>query len=99
MYVLFILNKKKKNQKLISSISKDDPDNRRIAAISALQSKMKDPAIQKQIDDNMQLAQALHLIGTPSFVIGLSDGKAPYQFIPGATDQKGLEAAIQKVQQ
>ena len=31
----FILNKKKKYQKLISSISKDDPDNRRIAAISA----------------------------------------------------------------
>jgi len=31
----FILNKKKECQKLISSISKNDPDNRRIAAISA----------------------------------------------------------------
>ncbi len=31
----FILNKKKEYQKLISSISKNDPDNRRIAAISA----------------------------------------------------------------
>ena len=31
----FILNKKKEYQKLISSISKNDPDNRRIAAIAA----------------------------------------------------------------
>ena len=31
----FILNKKEEYQKLISSISKNDPDNRRIAAISA----------------------------------------------------------------
>ena len=31
----FILNKKKKYQKLIGSISNNDPDNRRIAAISA----------------------------------------------------------------
>ena len=31
----FILNKKKEYQTLISTISKNDPDNRRIAAISA----------------------------------------------------------------
>lgn len=30
---------------------------------------MKDSAVQKQIDDNLQLAQALNLIGTPTFVI------------------------------
>jgi protein-disulfide isomerase len=52
-----------------------------------LQKDMADPAIQARIDGNLQLAKALHVDGTPAFVIG-------NQMIPGAVDLADLQKAV-----
>jgi protein-disulfide isomerase len=48
---------------------------------------MADPAIQARLDANLALARALHLEGTPAFVIGA-------QLIPGAIDLAEMEQAV-----
>lgn len=48
---------------------------------------MADPAIQRRIDDNLALARALHVDGTPALVIG-------EQMIPGAVGLAELQAAV-----
>ena len=48
---------------------------------------MKDPAIQKTIDRDEELASALGITGTPSFIIG----GQPH---PGAMSEDELKAAI-----
>jgi protein-disulfide isomerase len=52
-----------------------------------LQQDMADPAIQAQIDDNLQLARTLHVEGTPAFVIG-------NRLIPGAVPLAELQDAV-----
>ena len=52
-----------------------------------LAADMNSPAISRQIETNMSLARALHVDGTPVFVIGGT-------VIPGAVDQPTLESAI-----
>ena len=52
-----------------------------------LAADMNSPAISRQIESNMSLARALHVDGTPVFVIGGT-------VIPGAVDQPTLESAI-----
>lgn len=52
-----------------------------------LQHDMADPAIEKRISDNLDLAHALGIEGTPAYVIGA-------KLLPGAVDLAGLQGAI-----
>jgi protein-disulfide isomerase len=57
-----------------------------------LKTDMQDAAIQGLIDRNMALAHALHINGTPGFVVG-------DRILAGATDLKSLQAAIQEARE
>ncbi len=52
-----------------------------------LERDMADPAIQARLDQNLNLAAALHIDGTPALVIG-------DRLIPGAVDLANLRSAI-----
>lgn len=49
--------------------------------------KMQDPAVLKDIERTHELAEALRIRGTPSFIIG-------DMLIPGATDEASLKSAV-----
>ena len=55
--------------------------------VDRLAEDMEDPAIEAAIARNLELANALGITGTPSFVIG--DG-----VVPGAVDRATLEGLI-----
>jgi protein-disulfide isomerase len=57
-----------------------------------LEQDMQDPAIQDAIARNLQLANALGITGTPSFVIG-------ERMVPGAVDLRTLQGLIAEVRQ
>lgn len=57
-----------------------------------LRRDMDDPAIQRRIQRNLELAQALGVGGTPALVIGR-------QLIPGAVDLPALRAAVAQARQ
>jgi protein-disulfide isomerase len=48
---------------------------------------MRDPAIQGAIGRNLQLANALGITGTPSFILG-------EEVVPGAVDLRTLQSLI-----
>ena len=52
-----------------------------------LRRDMDDPAIQRRIDDNLDLAHALGIEGTPAYVIGA-------KLIPGAAELADLQDAV-----
>jgi protein-disulfide isomerase len=52
-----------------------------------LDQDMRDPAIEDAIARNLQLANALGITGTPSFVIG-------HEVVPGAVDLRTLQSLI-----
>jgi protein-disulfide isomerase len=52
-----------------------------------LERDMGDPAIQARLDQNVQLASALHIEGTPALIIG-------DHLIPGAVDLAELQQAV-----
>jgi protein-disulfide isomerase len=52
-----------------------------------LRADMQDPAIQEAIARNLQLADALGITGTPSFIIG-------QEVVPGAVDLRTLQSLI-----
>ncbi len=54
--------------------------------------------ISNQIENTMQLAQDLKLMGTPAFVLANRSG-TQFAFIPGATSQKALQTQIDKLSQ
>ena len=56
----------------------------------AVRKRMEDPAILKEIERTQELAEALRIRGTPSFVVG-------DMLIPGATDEETLKQAIAAV--
>nr|WP_304986192.1 DsbA family protein [Coxiella-like endosymbiont] len=64
--------------------------------VDQLKKDMEDHSIQQQLKDKFQLAQALQLVGTPTFVVGnkLLD---QFHFIPGGTSQKNIQNAIDQV--
>lgn len=66
--------------------------------VDQLKKDMNDKAVDKQIKDNMQLAQNLKLFGTPAFFIGKTDAKATdnINYIPGQMDQAQLQGFIDK---
>jgi protein-disulfide isomerase len=55
--------------------------------LARLRQDMADPAIEQAIARNLELAAALGITGTPSFVIG-------EQIVPGAVDRRTLEGLI-----
>ena len=57
-----------------------------------LEQDMQDPAIQDAIARNLQLANALGITGTPSFVIG-------ERMVPGAVDLRTLQGLIAEARQ
>ena len=52
-----------------------------------LQQDMADPATQARLEANLQLARALHVEGTPAFVVGA-------RLIPGAVELADLQEAV-----
>lgn len=54
-----------------------------------LRHDMDEPAIQAQIDDNLALAKAIDVEGTPAIVLGT-------KLIPGAMDLPALQAAVRE---
>jgi protein-disulfide isomerase len=57
-----------------------------------LEQDMQEPAIQDAIARNLQLANALRITGTPSFVIG-------ERMVPGAVDLRTLQGLVAEVRQ
>lgn len=60
--------------------------------LDRLKRDMEDPAIQKMIDRNLALAQALRINGTPSFVAG-------DQIVRGAVDLAALQQLIREARE
>jgi protein-disulfide isomerase len=56
--------------------------------VERLKQDMQDPAIQAEIDGNLELAEALRITGTPGFVIGDN-------FVRGATDLEAMTGLIE----
>jgi len=71
--------------------------------IDELKKDMKSSKVRDEIEANFKLAQALGIMGTPSFVLGNQkaiNGKAGASnsiFIPGATSEQKLQQAIKKL--
>jgi len=61
-----------------------------------LKKDMNSAAVKAELNQNSQLAQALHLIGTPAFIVANTKTNA-YQFMPGAGSQQNLQDLINKV--
>lgn len=61
--------------------------------VAQLKKDMNNAAIQTQLRDNFKLAQALRLIGTPTFVLG-NKALNQFRYIPGATTQENMQTMI-----
>ena len=58
--------------------------------LEQLRADMQEPVIQQAIARNLQLADALGITGTPSFIIG-------EEVVPGAVDLTTLQSLIARV--
>lgn len=65
--------------------------------VDTLNKDMSSPDIQKQLHDNIELAQALKIMGTPTFVIS-NKAQTKFEYIPGAVSMEELKAEMKKVQ-
>lgn len=65
--------------------------------IVELNKDMALPTIDAQIKSNFQLAQALKIMGTPTFVVS-NKAQDKFRFIPGATSINDLQTQIKSVQ-
>jgi len=66
-----------------------------------LKKDMDSKTVTDLLDENRQLAEKLHLMGTPAFIIaatpnGTFDPKIQPTFIPGAASEQDLQALIKK---
>lgn len=61
--------------------------------VAQLKKDLDNPAIQAQLRANFKLAQALRLIGTPTFVIG-NKALNQFRYVPGATTAENLQGMI-----
>lgn len=64
--------------------------------VDTLNKDMNSPDIQKQLHDNVELAQALKVMGTPTFVIS-NKAQTKFEYIPGAVSLEELKAEMKKV--
>jgi protein-disulfide isomerase len=91
-----LTTKKRLNDKVIMGIAKSVGLD-----MAQLQKDMNSKTVTEQLDANRQLAEKMHLMGTPAFVIastpaGQFDAKKEPTFIPGAADQDVLQEMIKK---
>lgn len=63
-----------------------------------LEKDANDSAIEKQLKDNMRLAQELGLLGTPAIIIGDRQGNK-VAFIPGTASKQNLQQLISQLRQ
>ncbi len=66
--------------------------------IDQLKKDMNDPAVKNELTQNYDLAKALSLIGTPSFVLG-NKAMTQFDFIPGAVPAQLFQQTIEKIGQ
>ena len=64
--------------------------------IDQLKKDIKNPDIEKQLQDNFKLAQDLKIMGTPAFIIS-NKAATKFRFIPGALSLENLKTEIAKV--
>lgn len=64
--------------------------------VDQLKKDMNDPAIKQEISANYDLAKALSLVGTPSFVLS-NKGLTAFDFIPGAAPQDLFQKSIDDI--
>ncbi len=64
--------------------------------VDQLKTDMNSPGIKQELADNYNLARALSLVGTPSFVIANKD-LTQFDFIPGGVPEKDLQQSIDKL--
>ena len=74
--------------------------------IEQLKKDMESSAIKQELDKNRQLAESLHLMGTPAFIIASTpegqfkdDQKHPIAFVPGAASSAQLTEMIKNASQ
>lgn len=79
----------------IMSIAKQNGLN-----VSKLKKDMNSNVINDELKQNRVLAQQLKLVGTPAFIIGLTNGNDNSKsiLIPGSTTEQTLQQAISQVQ-
>lgn len=67
--------------------------------VAKLEQAMKDnqAAIEAQLNDNIRLAKALQLVGTPSFVVANRSGSFE-RFVPGALPEAMMQDVIKQAQ-
>lgn len=69
--------------------------------IAKLQLDMDSKAVTDELDANRKLAEKMHLMGTPAFVVlatpnGVLKAGAETAFIPGGTTAEALKALVDK---
>ena len=64
--------------------------------VAQLKKDMDDKSINDLLNANLQLAKDLKLFGTPALFIGRTDKTGNIEYVPGKTDQKQLQALIDK---
>ena len=87
---LLVVNKPLSEEVILDVAKKSGLD------VDKLQKDMKGDVVNKQLADNMKLAQDLKLFGTPAFFIGKTNGSTTVAYIPGQMDQKQLQTEIDK---
>lgn len=70
--------------------------------MSKLKSDMNSPQVEKQLADSRHLAEAIHLMGTPAFIVmatpnGQYKSGSESAFIPGAASETTLQDLIKKI--
>ncbi len=64
--------------------------------LTKLKKNMASNIVQNELNQNLQLAEALKLIGTPAIIVANTQTKN-YQFMPGAGSEQDLQNLINKV--
>jgi len=72
--------------------------------VNKLRRDLQNPAFTEELDNNLKLAEALRLIGTPAFIIASTPNGVYINdtdktaFVPGAASEEALSQLIQKAQ-
>lgn len=64
--------------------------------VEKLKADMNDPAVKQEIKDNYELAKALGLNGTPSFILS-NKNMTQFDFIPGAAPEDSFQKSIDDI--
>ena len=73
----------------IDTLAKESQNN-----LAKLKATMTQSWVSTEIQDNMKIAQALKLMGTPAFVIMRTDAKGQSVIVPGATSLQQLKSSV-----